>query len=198
MCGPSRKLLFGVGFMSLAATVCFIIALSTPFMITNKADGPFDSSIEQRLGWWRGCVKSKGPMEGQNREDCRNYDTDKCDLLPPHMENNDENCDKFKTVKSFGIMATAFSGGACIFLIILAFMDSCRAIPYIIAFLAVMASVACGVVSSSVYIDLAEYDVKNNGWEYNWSFGLFLTGWIINALVTLMGCVTGAACGKSS
>ena len=197
MCGPSKKLLYCVGFMSLISTVAFIVAMTTPQMITNKTDFPFDYTIRQNRGLWRGCVKTTGPSDSQNNDNCQDFKTDECDLLPPHNAQNGDNCDKFKTVKSFAILAVCFSGGSCLFLVVLAFMSSCRAIPYILTFLAVAASTAFGIVSSSIYIELAKYDVEHNGWEYGYSMGLFLAAWCMNALVVLVGLLTGAACGRT-
>ncbi len=151
--------------------------------------------MHQRFGWFKYCQVNDGDAIGHD-ETCRNYEADKCDLLPPSKPQDSDNCDKFRTVKSLAVSATLLCGGSTIFMVVLALMSSCRSVPYILAFLAVSLSCAAGVVASSMYIDLAKEDVDNNGFKYNFSMGFFLAGWILNALTTLVGCCSGAACGS--
>ncbi len=195
-CGKtSQNTLFFISFLCILATVCYIIALSTPFMITRTTRYGNDNKVQSRYGWFRYCQKNDGDAIGHD-EICRNYEPDKCELLPPHNAQDHQNCDKFRTVKSLGVIATLVCGGASIFMVVLALMSSCRSVPYIVAFLGITVAGVAGMIASSMYIDLARYDVDHNGFKFNFSMGFFLAGWILNALTTVIGCFTGAARGS--
>ncbi len=198
MCGKiSQRTLFGVAFLCLLATASYIIALSTPFMITRTTHFGVitDNSVTNRYGWFKYCQKNDGDAVGHD-ETCKNYEADKCDLLPPHNAQDSGNCDKFRTVKSLGVAATAICGASTFVMCVLALMTTCRSVPYIFAFMGITVSAAAGIVASSMYIELAKYDVENNGFKYDYSMGFFLAGWILNSLTTLIGCFTGAAYGS--
>lgn len=193
MCGFSRKIAYGLTFLTLIAALFFIIAVATPNWIKVEAGGG-----KTYAGLNKICSEAGGSKS------CQTYDYGKCDTNPYNGDGTTgEPCDKFKTVQSLSLLAVLVSGLALFALLAMLAMSSIGSIPQVLAFLMILGAGVCGMIAMSTYADLAKDTLKNANDApgvkagYDFSFGLLIIAWIFSYLVFVLGFFTGAASGTA-
>lgn len=188
--GPNRGVICGSMVFAVIATVLFVIALTTPYWLSGSG-GQGQGASEHR-GLFRQCGGSD-----ERGSECHDYGVSDCTLSP-----NDGSCGEFHAMKALAISATVTAGVAAILLIMMlaaaAAPGGDHAYPTwgpglgMLAVACIIVSVLSGIAATAVYIAIADTKIRNDGYSYDYSFGLFIGGWSVMTLLSLAACICGA------